>query len=106
MDQKVVYVIKNGPSRDTLFDACKYAYDKVSNVPVDFEVHDSTTGTRIKITEWKIVSVSHEDGSGHSFNISGYCKTNVRGYGIMSVDFKAYYNARSREGSIRFHKNL
>ena len=28
-----LYLIFNGPSRDTLFDACKYAYDKNAVIP-------------------------------------------------------------------------
>ncbi|MBP5656038.1 hypothetical protein J6X15_00410 [Candidatus Saccharibacteria bacterium] len=108
MEKKdVFYAIENGPSRDTLLDALKYACDKNANVTVDFEViappsDGQFAGKRVLIADWRIMGVSHEDGSGNSFNIFGSCKANVRHVGIKYVDFKAYYNTRTRKGNVHF----
>ena len=32
------YEIVNGPNKDTLFDACKYAYSKTTKFAIDFGV--------------------------------------------------------------------
>jgi hypothetical protein len=45
--------------------------------------------------------VKHEDGSGSSFNLRGYCKIKKRGE-FFSTCFKAYYNAKTRKGKISF----
>lgn len=84
-----------GPGRDLLFDACKYAYDKKANIEVRFTV-ESNCG--MALSDVKISSISHEDGSGESFNLEGFCW-------IMAgrcSHFKAYYNTKNRTGYIQF----
>ena len=98
------YWIFNGPSRDTLFDACKYAYDKNAVIPIFFGVAEGYTAPLNDPTITKICGISHEDGSGVSFNIRGYCMvkfSNGRNE-MKACSFKAYYNARTREGHISF----
>lgn len=109
-----LYRIFNGPSRDTLFDACKYAYDKNAVIPIFFGVADYYTAplsdptcayTTLEVSAIKICEISHEDGSGVSFNIRGYCMvkfSNGRNE-MKTCSFEAYYNARTREGHISFH---
>lgn len=107
------YRIFNGPSRDTLFDACKYAYDKNAVIPIFFGVAEGYTAslsdptcayTTLDMSAAKICKISHEDGSGVSFIIRGYCTVKFsNGRNEMKpCSFKAYYNARTREGYISF----
>lgn len=105
--------IYNGPSRDLLFDACKYAYDKGIKIPIDFKVALGTTRPKeeptaayvpMQIGDFSIASIEHEDGSGTSFNIVGFCKANlpINNDGYKSYMFEIYYKATRREGYIRF----
>lgn len=106
------FEIVSGPSRDTLFDACKYAYDKSAHVGISFGIPVAWTAppTDLKAMfvpmemEDIIVSlIPHEDGSGNSFNISGYCKAALVMEGrLKDYEFKAYYNTKTRQGVIEF----
>jgi hypothetical protein len=110
------FEIVAGPSRDMLFDACKYAYSKHAHVAVDFAVATGYTMPRanpgcaciqMQISDVKICGIEHEDGSGESFNLHGYCKANLGSFGTTKAvrkpyRFKAYYNARTRKGFITF----
>lgn len=107
------YDIINGPGRDALFDAFKYAYDKTSVISVNFVVAISNIKTRsgesfkIKTKGFKISSLEHEDGSGYSFNLQGYCEADTRlGSQVHyeQYNFKAYYNAKTRKGFITLTK--
>ena len=99
------YDIVGGPNKDALFDACKYAYAKDATVTVAFDVafgytmpkgHPSCAYMKMNVTDFVIAGIEHEDGSGDSFNIHGYCKCDA------GDRFRAYYNAKLREGSISF----
>ncbi len=107
------YKIVDGPNRDTLFDSCKYAYDDNANVQVRFSVPIAYTMPKdnpgclyiaMEIRNIRIASLEHEDGSGASFNIFGYCEAdkNVFGKDFKAYRFRAYYNSRTREGTIAF----
>lgn len=111
--KKDYFEIIGGPNKDLLFDACKYAYDKLSNIAIDFTVISGYTTSPddpacayvvMNVSDFKIAGIEHENGSGESFNIHGYCKLNQDTQGILacSCRFKAYYNARSRKGTISF----
>lgn len=116
MDTKKVYGIIAGPNKDILFDACKYAYSKNSTIKVDFTVVIGYTAPPsdprsayipMKIGDFKIVGITHEDGSGESFLLQGYCKADLSSTGGVSTSysdyrFKAYYNAKSRRGHVKF----
>ena len=107
------YLIFGGPNRDTLFDACKYAYDNDAVIPIFFAVAEGYTAplsdpgcayAALEMSITKICGISHEDGSGVSFNIRGYCMvkfSNGRNE-MKTCSFKAYYNARTRDGHISF----
>ena len=108
------YDIVAGPSKDALFDACKYACSKTAKLTVDFSVaigytmpkNDPRRGhIAMAITDIKIYGIEHEDGSGESFNLHGYCKADLNSLGgnnvtYKSYRFKAYYNSKSRNGRI------
>lgn len=107
-----------GPNRDMLFDACKYAYDKMVQIPIDFIVaigytmpkhHPGCAYIPMYISDIKVVSIEHENGSGESFNLRGFCKADPDStFGnaetCTSYNFKAYYNTKNRSGCITFSK--
>ena len=110
------YDIVAGPNKDTLFDACKYAYSKTAKVAVDFAVAIGYTTLKsnpgcayipMAITEIRITGIELEDGSGESFNLHGYCKADLNSFGKSDTiyrpyRFKAYYNSKHRKGCIEF----
>lgn len=102
------YEIVNGPNKDTLFDACKYAYGK-TKVIVNFSIvagYTPSSHTRIPmlLRDITICGIEHEDGSGESFNLHGHCKVDgALSTRVRICRFKAYYNARSRKGFITFN---
>ncbi len=109
------YEIMNGPSKDRLFDACKYAYDDNARISLDFSVAIGYTMPRndpgcayiaMAIRNLRITGVQHEDGSGESFILYGYCSADPRAFNPRSVcyrsyKFEAYYNTKTRKGSIK-----
>lgn len=111
--------IVGGPNRSLLFDACKYAYDKNIKFTVNFAVAMGYTLPKsdprsayvaLDIKDIKICGIEHEDGSGESFNLHGYCQTQLDSFGIndrkfREYKFKAYYNSKNRSGTIRFLTN-
>ena len=95
------YEIVAGPNKDVLFDACKYAYSKHAHVAVVFVV--ATGYTRMQISDIVICGIEHEDGSGESFNLHGYCKANMGSPGTTNaVRFESYYSTKTRKGLITF----
>lgn len=91
--------IEGGPSADRLIDSFKYAYSKEVKVPVSFTVVREKGDHKYAISEVTsahIATMAHEDGSGHSFNLTGYCQ-------IPSGEtkkFLAYYNTKTRKGTM------
>lgn len=111
------YDIVNGPNRDALFDNCKYAMDKGINIPVEFDVAFGYTKPKddpgcvyikMAVSNVRIVAIEHEDGSGNSFNLRGLCSANLKPIGPngpvakRAYKFEAYYNAKTRKGTIKF----
>lgn len=93
--------IESGPSREELFDALKYAYDKKRDFKVSFTgVHVRQSGSvRSNISRGTFTAtingIQHEDGSGQSFII--YAQTSVKELGGLT---EFYYNARTRTGRV------
>lgn len=110
------YEIFNGPNRDMLFDACKYSRDRATKFAINFKVaagytmprnHPGCAYVPMDMSDVTIHGIEHEDGSGESFNIHGMCKAALH---IPSGDakfykFKAYYNAKTRTGTITFFES-
>lgn len=107
------YEIVNGPNKDTLFDACKYAYSKTTKFAIDFGVaagytmprnHPGCAYVPMDMSDVAIHGIEHEDGSGESFNIHGMCKAALHRSSddAKFYKFKAYYNAKTRTGTITF----
>lgn len=110
------YEIKKGPSKDALIDAFKYAYSKTDErppIPLDFKIAIGYTGLpsdpktayiAAKIKNLRVTSIEHEDGSGESFNIAGYCDADlgVNQTRYQHYRFTAYYNTKNRTGRMCF----
>lgn len=113
-----IFDIVAGPNRDMLFDACKYTYDKMVQISINFTVaidytmpkyHPGCTYIPMYISDIKVVSIEHEGGCGKSFNLHGYCKADLdskvgNAETCTSYEFKAYYNTENRSGYITFSK--
>lgn len=109
MDAKFYDIVK-GPNKDALFDACKYAYSE-NSVKVDFTVaagYIASVGSHqssykpMAVDNIVICGISHEDGSGESFNLQGYCSANVESSVYKAHRFFATYNTKKRKGRISF----
>ena len=105
--------IVDGPNRDMLFDACKYARDKTVRIPINFIVAigygipKNHPGFQMYVSDIKIASIEHEDGSGEKFNLRGYCKADLdstvgNAETCTSYKFEAYYDTKNRSGCIMF----
>ena len=99
---KQYITITAGPSREELFDALKYAHDKVLSFRVEFTgIRAQQTGTvhqdlaHTKLT-MKVTGITHEDSTGQSFIITA--RMLVLPHGMKTVKFR--YNARTRTGHI------
>lgn len=103
MDTKKIVA---GPNKDMLFDACKYAYSKSAKIKIEFALMDEHDAP-IVMSDTMITGIEHEDGSGDSFNIFGYCKLNsepLSAFIFAYYRFTAYYNVRTRKGTISFSR--
>lgn len=115
------FSIINGPSKSVLFDSCLYAYSKDAKVHVNFAISqgcsnhgDDATKLHLllPVTNIKITGIEHEDGSGESFILKGYCYVDkdhlLRGdhtYRYKYSRFSAYYDAKSRKGTFTLITN-
>ncbi len=111
------FEIIDGPSRSDLFASCERSYDQNSNINIEFTIvygytmpkdHPGCANILMKATDFRIAGIEHEDGSGHSFNLRGYCRANLEPYvgaDLLSPhQFMAYFNAKTRKGTITFFK--
>lgn len=94
------FTIIDGPNKDLLFDAVKYAYSQQVRVNTNFTISiDPKLANVCFIKKMRrIVGVEHEDGSGDSFNIHGYVLVCLFGKDV-EARFRAYYNTRTRKGT-------
>lgn len=115
------FSIINGPSKSVLFDSCQYAYSKDVKVYINFAIpqgysNHSNDATKLylpmQITDLVITGIQHEDGSGESFNLEGHCKVDIdyhiRNDGVCRYQYRrftAYYNSKSRKGTITLIAN-
>ncbi|MBQ3433227.1 hypothetical protein IJG22_02955 [Candidatus Saccharibacteria bacterium] len=106
--KEICYDIVNGPNKDILFDACKYACVKDAKVPIKFDMvlgyslpedDPKCCCFMVNVTDFKIMGIENEDGSGESFNIRGYAKKEGN-----QLRFRGYYNTKHRQGFITFFK--
>ena len=109
--KKETFLIEDGPCRERLFDALKYAYDKGVNMTVKFSIapdKDSHPSDHFKVKNVRIAGIDHEDGTGHSFIVKGYleiCFGETMCNDIIKTDytycrFDACYSTQTRRGRI------
>ena len=105
--------IENGPSKDRLIDALKYAYGDEGRVDVDFTIaksynrplhYSEAAYCNLKTRNFVISGIKYEDGNGWNFELFGYCEVDLEGIGgkigYRPCSFEAYYNAKTRKGNI------
>jgi hypothetical protein len=97
------FEIISGPSLDELLDSFRYAYDDAYK-PVEFGVVFSRNndGERVVVpmSDVRVSSIQHADGSGASFNLEGRCK--ATGEPDKCLVFRAYYSTEKHSGWIFF----
>lgn len=106
--KKKEFKIVDGPSKDRLFDACKYAFDsRVKFIPrIEIAVGYNGPGfIPARIKDLKITGIEHEDESGQILNLRGTCIANFSDSPrddeeMRPYYFTAYYNAGTRTGVI------
>lgn len=111
--QTVRFNISGGPSRDRIFDACKYLHDKIK-IDLDFKVilgystpkdDPCSAALEIPVRDFRVHKIMHEDESGESFMLSGRCKADLNPCMPMikkykEYNFSAWYNSKRRVGWI------
>ncbi len=109
------YEIVAGPNKDLIFDSCKYAYDDVNLyanfvVAVAYTVPKGAAGRAyipMAFSEGIVTEIDHEDGTGEKLKLKGYCRVDTKAIAEKDVvlrarGFEAYYNTRTRKGTITF----
>jgi hypothetical protein len=91
------FKIVDGPSRDRLFDVCKYTYDQDAFVVAVFKVGGGSRNRTVEITS--ISMIQHECGNGESFNIEG--TIDIPWLNKTCEKFSGYYNSKSRSGHLK-----
>ncbi len=114
MPEEIFCDIVAGANGDALLDACKRAHENDAELPTNFNVtisyaepNNSPGHAEIKvaISSIKIAKIKHENDSGESFNLQGYCKADLDSSANVACElygFEAYYNAKTRKGHITF----
>ena len=120
MDAKRYFSIVDGPSKDRIFDACRYAHDKGTKISLSFKVALSYTSPGsepfqalgkmipMQIEDVCIEGIRHENKISDVLIISGSCNADLEKYGRNAHPtehvFEAYYKTSNREGTIVFDK--
>lgn len=102
--RKHIYITE-GPSKDVLFDCCKYAYgDKRCQVVFTFHVStvkstdDCDKFDTLFVRVLRITSITHKNSHGNSFYLEGFCEI----WADTLCTFYAEYDAEKHEGTFRF----
>lgn len=107
-----IFSIFRGPTREKLFSAMEYQYDKDVHVdikflfgtfyPVSFDGSQDYAKSIIETRNIRIESIKHVDNSGQKFALAGLIEAKK----LPVFDFELYsfiiiYNTKERTGSIR-----
>ncbi len=95
--QEILYRIVDGPNRNDFVNSFLYAKDENLGRDIATYTVEISPTVRREVT-FKLNKISHEDGSGHSFNFKGECF--YYRHSARSINVRGYYNARSRTGTI------
>lgn len=110
---RAAYNIKDGPNRETLFDAVKYALTESVIIPIHFVVvEDGSDDAAVKVKNTKIIGIDNDDnGSGHAFVIRGkmdvcfhpeaMCNDNLP-LNYQTCRFEACYDTQTHRGRLMF----
>ncbi len=99
----IKYLIKGGPNKDQVFDACNYAFDERVNLSLYFRVRkEEETGypSDFNLDIISIHSIEHKDESGHNLKLWAEIKK-PDGMPTMA---KCDYDARERKGFIELQR--
>ena len=102
-NKKSSYNILDGPSvADLIFAMFHANYSHSHNVDITIYAPENGPAVRnVKVT-LQVNSVEREDGSGQSYNLTGYIvKMDGASFPISMSQFEAYFSTRTRKG--RFH---
>jgi hypothetical protein len=91
------YKITDGPRKKVLISGFSGAYD---NELVVFKIENNDKSIRGNCSV-QICELSHESGSGHSFNFNGFAKL-LDVADLNHLKYKGYYNAKTKKGNITF----
>ena len=107
-----IYTIFNGPDRDALYDAMKYAFDETSYIDIQFEfgaayatnfAPQDYAKSLVETRKIRISSITHREGSGHQFTIMGCLEAKIlpitKGFSLYS--FVIIYDSKRHTGNIR-----
>lgn len=110
-----IFTIFKGPTREKLFSAMEYQYDKDAHVdieflfgiayPVNFNESQDYASSIIKTRNTRIHSIEHMNNSGYKFIVNGLMEAKM----LPVFDYKLYsfnivYNTMEQTGSIRLKK--
>ena len=97
--------IVDGPNRDRLIDAFKYAYDQAATVVVSFTVLARSVNGLLIMEEIKNATITaiQYNNSSECFIVFGFMP-NTYNVGVpnLRLQFKAFYNTKDRKGTITF----
>jgi len=114
MPEEIFYDIVAGANGDALLDICRRTCENDAKLPTNLNVtisyaesNNSPSHAEIKVTisSIKIAKIKHENDSGESFNLQGYCKADLDSSANVACElygFEAYYNSKTRKGRIAF----
>ena len=91
--------IIGGPDKEMLFVCCQHAYGDSVSITAKFKI--TGEAAIAQIVDAQICGIEHEDGSGHSFNLRGYCTAKL-GSDVVPEPYKfeAYYNTATNDGCL------
>lgn len=95
------YNVLNGPNADSLFAACRHAYDENITIPIVFTAMNyKALDKPIKIRGVQVLGIKHE-GSRNNLMVEGNCTIDNL---PEKHRFKISYNTESRHGYISIFK--
>lgn len=109
------YRIVLGPTKDMLFDACKYTFSEACDIALNFNVAAGYTYPQdrlcsgyipLPVDDIRITGIEYEDGSGDNLNLYGYCRADLNAFDSHASKvfhryrFRAFYNAKRRTGEL------
>lgn len=114
---KKTFEITDGPSRDALFDACKYAFSENAKVNIEPKVVVESMRplgpgcgcmrVMMQIKNVVVAGIWHLEESDEKFIFCGRCLADLKAVSSKNAvyqryDYVANYNVKTRKGTISF----